>query len=59
MSVGTDLRTPDTAAWWQQTKYGLLAWQAMAPYRMAVYIPSPQVPLSQQSYPFYIAGRAF
>jgi len=59
VSVGTDLRTPNTAAWWQQTKYGLLAWQAMAPYRNAMYVPAPQIPLNQQSYPFYIGGLVF
>ena len=32
---------PGTAAWFTQTKYGIAAYQAMAPYRTARYVPSP------------------
>jgi hypothetical protein len=32
---------PGSAAWFTQTKYGLSAWQAMAPYRTARYRASP------------------
>ena len=42
-------------AWWVQTKYGLMAWQAMAPYRAGKYYPPPQIPLAAQSWP----GGAF
>ena len=31
---------PGSAAWWTQTKYGLSAWQMMAQYRTARYVPS-------------------
>lgn len=47
---------PGSAAWFSQTKFGLAAWQAMAPYRVGFYAPPPQVPVSEQSYPFFI-GR--
>lgn len=30
------------AAWWSQTRYGLLWWSASAPYRTMRYIPGPQ-----------------
>ena len=41
VSVGAELNTPQSAAWWAQTAYGLQAWQMCAPYRMARYRPSP------------------
>lgn len=54
VSVATELEgMGKNEAWWVQTKYGFMAWQAMAPYRVARYFPPPQVPLNQQSYPFY------
>jgi len=56
VNVSTDLAVPGSAAWWAQTKYGLLAWQALAPYRTALYVMAPQVPLAAQSFPF-ILGR--
>lgn len=31
---------PGTAAWFQQTGYGLSFWQATKPYRMARYVPA-------------------
>lgn len=31
---------PGTAAWFQQTSYGLSFWQATKPYRMARYVPA-------------------
>jgi hypothetical protein len=51
VSVAAELKTPDSAAWWAQTRYGLLAWQALAPYRAGLYIAGPQVPRGAQSYP--------
>ena len=41
VSVATELNTPVSAAWFTQTRYGLMAWQALAPYRIARYVPSP------------------
>ncbi len=40
VSVSTDFAVPGTAAWYAQTPYGASAWQALAPYRMACYVPS-------------------
>lgn len=43
VSVGVDLAgLPGTAVWFAQTKYGLMAWQAMAQFRGARYIPGPR-----------------
>lgn len=40
VTVQTDLKiNAESAQWWAQTKYGLQAWQALAPYRTAVYVP--------------------
>lgn len=45
VSVHTALEVPMSAQWFAQTKYGLMAWQALAPYRMAVYFePCPNDP---------------
>jgi hypothetical protein len=41
VSVATELNTPVSAAWFTQTRYGLMAWQALAPYRIARYVPPP------------------
>ena len=41
------------AAWFTQTKYGMMAWQALAQYRTALYSATPQIPLASQS----LAGR--
>jgi hypothetical protein len=43
VSVGTDMPAlPMAAAYWTQTKYGLMAWQMMAPYRTVRYVPAPR-----------------
>jgi hypothetical protein len=42
VSVATELNMPVEASWFTQTKYGLLAWQALAPFRTALYIPGPR-----------------
>jgi hypothetical protein len=42
VSVATALEVPGTAGWWAQTRYGLSAWQALASYRTARYIPGPR-----------------
>ncbi len=60
VSTTLELDTPGSAAWWAQTSYGLNAWQALAPYRMGIYWPPPQLPIGQQSYPFgyaVVGGR--
>jgi uncharacterized protein DUF4054 len=51
VSVATEMEAPMAASWWNQTKYGAMAWQAMAPFRTALYIAAPQIPLAGQSYP--------
>ena len=33
-------------AWFDQTRYGAGAWQALAPYRCAIYIPAPASPMT-------------
>jgi len=55
VSVGTDLPTTPNAAWFTQTKYGMLAWQALAPYRTAIYIAPPQTAYGQM-WPFSSGG---
>ena len=56
VNVAVEMQTPPTAAWWMQTKYGALAWQALAPWRTSLYIAAPQIPLAQQSYPYFLGG---
>lgn len=41
VSVSFDLPSMPGAEWFGLTKWGQLAWQAMAPYRTARYIPGP------------------
>jgi hypothetical protein len=41
VSVATALTVPGSAEWFATTKYGLAAWQALAPYRTARYVPGP------------------
>ena len=55
VSVSTDTGLqPGTAAWFQQTSYGLSFWQATKPYRSATYVPAtpyisdPWTPLWQR-----------
>jgi len=55
VSVSTDMTNlPGSALWFAQTRYGLNAWQAMAPYRTAFYVAAPQIPLPWQSYPPFV-----
>ena len=54
VSVHTDFPANPNGAWFNQTKYGAMAWAALAPYRTASYIPSPQVAQGVQSYPLGI-----
>ena len=42
VSVATEMPTNPNAAWWMQTKYGALAWAALAPFRTATYFPNPR-----------------
>lgn len=63
-SVSVTVDWPATAnnAWWLQTPYGAFAWQALAPWRTALYVAAPQIPLAAQSYPggtFGYAGMPF
>ena len=51
VSVAVDFPTTINSAWLTQTKYGAEAWSALAPYRTALYVPAPQIPLWSQSYP--------
>jgi hypothetical protein len=51
VSVQVEFEATQSAQWWVQTSYGALAWQAQAPYRMALYAAPRQVPRSFQSYP--------
>jgi hypothetical protein len=52
-SVNVTVEMPETmsGAWWMQTQYGAMAWQMLAPYRTALYVAPPQVPLGMQSWP--------
>lgn len=56
VSVATELDVPGSASWFAQTEYGLSAWQAMAPFRTALYVAPPQIPLPQQSFPLFPFG---
>lgn len=58
-SVSVSVEWPVTAnsAWFLQTPYGAFAWQALAPYRIALYLAAPQIPLAAQSYPGGGFGR--
>ena len=49
VTLGVAEMKPESAAWWAQTKYGLLAWQALAPYCTALYVPAPQISRGAQS----------
>ena len=51
VSVTVDFPENPNAAWFNQTPYGAAAWVAMAPWRTALYIAPPQVPLGAQSWP--------
>lgn len=42
VSISTELQTPGGAAWFAQTKYGLMYWQATAQYRTMQYRPGPR-----------------
>lgn len=51
VSVSVDFPTNPNAAWFNQTPYGALAWQALAPWHTALYVAAPQIPLAAQSFP--------
>jgi hypothetical protein len=60
VSISTDVTgLPGSAVWFAQTKYGLAAWQAMAPFRAGMFIPPPQIPLAAQSWPGGAFGFGF
>jgi hypothetical protein len=50
VNVATELNTPVEAAWFAQTRYGLLAWQALLPFRTATYIPGPRAAYGAYGY---------
>ena len=56
VTTALELDVPGSAAWWAQTAFGLNAWQALAPYRVAAYLPAPQIPLQAQSFPGRFGG---
>lgn len=51
VSVSVDFPENANAAWFNQTPFGAAAWQAMAPWRTALYVAAPQIPLAAQSWP--------
>lgn len=60
VSISTDVTgLPGSAVWFAQTRYGLNAWQAMAPFRAGMFIPPPQIPLAAQSWPGGAFGFGF
>lgn len=42
VSVGADFPTTPNSAWFMQTKYGAMYWQACAAYRTMRYLPGPR-----------------
>lgn len=43
VSVSLDMgQTSQNAAWWQQTKYGAMAWEMLKPYRSFRYFAAPR-----------------
>ncbi len=42
VNVTTDMPAPETASWWNQTIYGSQAYQMLARFRTARYIPAPR-----------------
>ena len=50
VSVSTEMNSPQAASWFNQTRYGAMAWQFMAPYRTALYIANPWSPVSAPGY---------
>lgn len=56
VNVAVEMPGPMSAAWFNQTPYGAMAWMAMAPFRQALYVAAPQIPLSEQSYPLFFGG---
>lgn len=55
VSVGTEYQVPGSAAWFAQTPYGASAWQALAGYRTARYVPGPQRNMQPYGVPFFTA----
>jgi len=52
VNVAVDFPTTPNSAWWLQTKYGAMAWTAMAPWRTAKYLANPYTPTSYPWGPF-------
>ncbi len=57
VSVAAEMPAPMSAAWFNQTRYGAMAWAAMAPYRLGLYAAAPRIPRAAQSYPGFIGFR--
>lgn len=43
---------PGSAAWYQQTSYGMSYWQATKPFRSAVYVPAPAYNFNTRALPW-------
>lgn len=57
VSVQSTLEANGIPAFWAQTALGIAFWQAMAPYRTAVYVAPP--PYDFEPYPFAAFGQGF
>lgn len=53
VSVQTDYPASNSAAYFLQSPYGALYWQAMAPFRTARYVPGRQPVFDRLPYPGY------
>lgn len=53
VSVSADWPGADaSSAWFLQTEYGAMWWQATAPYRTAIYVPGPRRNMNPWLYPY-------
>ena len=55
VNVAVNAIKSESAEWWAQTKYGLMAWTALSVYRGALYMSAPQMLLANRS----LAGIGF
>lgn len=60
VSIDTEMRGPELAAWFNQTQWGATAWQAMAPFRTAQYRASPgRYAFVGAPYPYNLGRRSW
>ena len=54
VTVQTAPLTPNSPSqdWWSQTRYGMQVWQALAPFRTALYMPGPYNRFQRSRSPF-------